>query len=268
MGSKNVQEARPAMAAGKFYPADPEFLGKVVDDYLHAGAETEGELPKAVIAPHSGFIYSGPVAGSAFRAWRDAHEIHRVVLIGPSHLYEFPGLALPDATVFSTPLGEIEVDVDCTEELKKLSFIRVFEGAHEPEHSLEVELPFLQKLFTNFTIVPIVTGVTEPEQVATALGVVWGGPETLIVVSSDLSHYHSYAGAKRDDAVTARMIESLDYRELTPDRACGAHAIRGLLKTALNREMRCELRDLRNSGDTAGIESEVIGFGAFHFFEL
>jgi MEMO1 family protein len=267
MGRRNLQEVRAPAGAGKFYPADPEFLRKVLDGYLNADEE-DGEIPKAVIAPHSGYIYSGPVAGRAFRAWREATHIRRVVLIGPSHSYDFPGLALPDATVFSTPLGEVEVDAASVRQLNRLGFIRVFEAAHEPEHCLEVQLPFLQQLFASFQIVPLVTGTTSPEQVARVLDLVWGGRETLIVVSSDLSHYQDYATARRRDAVTARMIECFDHAQLNADQACGADAIRGFLNTALKREMRCVIRDLRNSGDTAGMASEVVGFGAFQFFEL
>lgn len=270
MGRRNVQEVRPAVNAGKFYPADPEFLGKVLDGYLQAedvGPELP-QIPKAVIVPHSGYIYSGAIAGAAFRAWRGAEGIERVVLMGPSHTYDFSGFALPDTSVFLTPLGEVEVDARAVRELKRLSFVRVFEAAHEPEHSLEVELPFLQKLFGEVQIIPLITGTVSAEQVVQALDFIWGGNETVIVVSSDLSHYHDYATAQRSDAVTARMIESFDYMQLTADQACGCEAIRGFLKTGLRREMRCETRDLRNSGDTAGMEAEVIGFGAFQFFDL
>ena len=146
MGRRNVQEMRPAAAAGRFYPADAEFLAKVVDEYLGAAPE-ENELPKAIIAPHSGFIYSGSVAGSAFRNWIGPAQAQRVVLIGPSHFYDFPGIALPDASVFVTPLGELEVDLEAADTIRNFNFVQVFEAAHEPEHALEVELPFLQRLF-------------------------------------------------------------------------------------------------------------------------
>lgn len=267
MGRRNVQEVRPTTVAGKYYPADAEFLAKMVDEYLGAAPE-ESEVPKAVIAPHGGYIYSGPVAGSAFRNWMGHAPVERVVVIGPSHFYDFPGIALPDTSVFVTPLGELEVDLEAAEALKRFNFIQVFEGAHEPEHAIEVELPFLQKLFEGMKIVPLVTGSTSADQVARVIDLVWGGPETLIVVSSDLSHYHDYGSAQRYDAAAARMIESFDFTQLTADQACGHQSIRGLLKVAMKREMRCVVRDLRNSGDTAGPTSEVTGYGAFHFFEL
>jgi MEMO1 family protein len=266
MGKPTVQEIRPAAGAGRFYPAEPEFLAKTVDHYLGEPVAGE-EPPKAIIAPHGGYIYSGAVAGSAFRCWRKFPGVERVVLIGPSHFYDFPGLALPDASVFVTPLGELELDRTAAQSLRRLDFVRVFEAAHEPEHAIEVELPFVQRLFGEPKIIPLITGTADVAHVAKALDLVWGESETVIVVSADLSHYLDYGSAQRCDAVTARMIENFDYTKLTADQSCGYRAIRGFLKTALMRELRCVTSDLRNSGDTIGLTTEVIGYGAFQFFE-
>lgn len=270
MGRRNVQEIRPAAVAGKYYPADAEFLSKSIDKFLAAeGTHPEtSDIPKAIIAPHSGYIYSGPIAGAAFRAWIGNSRAERVLIVGPSHFYDFPGIALPDTSIFVTPLGELEVDLDAVEALRRIRNVHVFEAPHEGEHTIEVELPFVQRLFEGVKIVPLVTGATNEEQVSKVIEAAWGGPETLIVISSDLSHYLDYGTARRVDAATARIIENFDFKQVTADQACGYQAIRGFLKLALKREMRCEVRNLRNSGDTSGGTNEVTGFGAFHFFEL
>lgn len=266
---EQVQEVRAAALAGKFYPGEREFLAKVTTAFLgqHAG-ETPDGLAKAVISPHSGFVYSGAVAGHALASWADDGEnIERVVIIGPSHHFDFPGLAVPGAAAFETPLGRMPVDEAWLERLDRYSYARVFAAAHEQEHTIEVQLPFLQTISKELKIVPLITGRGSDLQVAQVLDQLWGGPETRIVISSDLSHFLDYASAQKMDQHTAHLIENFEYRKLSAEQACGCRAIRGFLRAALERELKCRNVDLRNSGDTAGVATEIIGYGAFQFFE-
>lgn len=244
---------RPPAVAGSFYPADPSQLRETVARLL-AGA-AYGAPPKALIAPHAGYVYSGPIAASAFRRVEDA-PISRIVLLGPSHFARLRGLALPGAAAMRTPLGDIPV-----EEISLPQDPR----AHAEEHSLEVELPFLQLALRSFTLVPLAVGDATPDEVAGVLEQLWGGASTLIVVSSDLSHYLAYAEAQRADAASAKEILALG--RLAPDDACGAAPVNGLLLAAKRRGLRAELIDLRNSGDTAGDRKRVVGYGAFAFYE-
>jgi AmmeMemoRadiSam system protein B len=231
-----------------------------------AGGMTEG-CPKALIVPHAGYVYSGPIAASAFSLLaRSGQAIDRVVLLGPTHRIAIRGLALPDCDAFSTPLGDIPIDRTAVDALRDLPQVVTSVPAHRQEHSLEVELPFLRIVLGDFSLVPLAVGDVSAEAVAQVLDRLWGGPETLIVVSSDLSHYLPYQEARRVDAETARRIVLLD--PLTDHRqACGAAPINGLLAAARRRGMKVELLDLRNSGDTAGDHRRVVGYGAFAFFE-
>jgi len=244
---------RPPAVAGTFYPAEPAELRDTVVRLL--AAAPRGPAPKALIAPHAGYVYSGPVAASAFARVENA-TFSRVVLLGPSHFVSLRGVALPDARAMMTPLGVLPV-----EELP----LPQDGAAHEREHSLEVELPFLQVTLRTFSLVPLVVGDADPDEVADRLEPLWGGPETLVVISSDLSHYRPYEDAVRVDAATAKEILALG--RLTHDEACGADPVNGLLRVAKRRGLRAELLDLRNSGDTAGDKSRVVGYGAFAFYE-
>lgn len=255
-------DRQPAVA-GLFYPAGPTQLRHMLEGYLH-DAETEAKPPKAIIAPHAGYLYSGPVAASAYARLKTAHDtITRVVLIGPSHRVGFQGLAVSEADAFVTPLGSVAVDSEAMGKLSDLPFVGVLEAAHSHEHSLEVHLPFLQTVLNSFKIVPIVAGDATPAQVAQVLDCLWGGPETLIVISSDLSHYHDYLTAKTLDAETSTLIEHLHYEKLSPEAACGKVPISGLLKLAREKLLSVKTVDLRNSGDTAGDNSRVVGYGAY-----
>jgi AmmeMemoRadiSam system protein B len=237
------------------------FLGEV------PAARPPGGLVKAVIAPHAGYVYSGPIAGSAFRLLAaDAGLIRRVVLLGPAHRVAVAGLALPTAEAFATPLGEIPIDRELVRTVAELPQVEVSEVAHALEHSLEVELPFLQKVLADFSLLPLVVGGASPSEVREVLERVWGGPETRVVVSSDLSHYLPYEAASRLDRQTADRIERLD-GPVDPRAACGAVPVSGLLLAAKKRGLKCERLDLRNSGDTAGDRSAVVGYGAFAFLE-
>ena len=259
---------RPAVVAGSFYPGAPTVLQADVHAYVSDAAtrRPEGVVPpKAVIVPHAGYVYSGAVAGAAYArlaAGRDT--IRRVVLFGPTHRVPVRGLALPTARAFATPLGDIDVDREAVAVAIALPCVCQSDAAHAFEHSLEVQLPFLQEVLAEFSIVPFAVGDATPREVADVIRLLWGGPETLIIVSSDLSHYRGYADARAIDRATADSILALS-PTLDHEQACGATPINGLLLCARERGMRPELLDLRNSGDTAGDKSRVVGYASFAF---
>ncbi len=258
--------AREPAVAGTFYPANPEELHAMIAGFLGEVVEAREAVPKAVIAPHAGYIYSGPVAASAYARLAPAREtIRRVVLLGPSHRVPFRGLAVSSAEVFVTPLGSVAVDRAAVEEIAAFPQVQVLDQAHALEHSLEVHLPFLQDVLSDFAVVPIVVGDSSPEEVAEVLDKLWGGEETLIVVSSDLSHYHDYASARKLDAATSRAIEQLDPNAIGYEDACGRNPVNGLLTVARRRGLHASTIDLRSSGDTAGPRDQVVGYGAYVF---
>lgn len=262
-----MASVRPAAVAGTFYPGSARALSELVEGFLAGHAQANGARPKAVIAPHAGFVYSGSVAASAFRAWSRSAAIRRVVLLGPSHFVPFHGLALPGHERFATPLGEVAIDPQGAVAALRLPQVRVYPEAHQREHSLEVELPFLQVALGNdWSVVPLVVGEAPAEEVGEVIDRLWDGEETVVVVSSDLSHYLEYDAAERADRATADSILRLD-GPLASHQACGAGPINGLLHVARARGLRCELLDLRNSGDTAGDRSRVVGYGAFAFYD-
>jgi hypothetical protein len=253
-----------------FYPKAPPALAAEVRAHL-AGAQTRlgptGATPKALIVPHAGFVYSGPIAASAYArlaAGRDT--IRRVVLLGPTHRVPVRGLALPSARAFATPLGTVSVDREAAAAARMLRQVCESDAAHALEHSLEVQLPFLQAVLADFSIVPFAVGDATPGEVAEVIELLWGGAETLFVVSSDLSHYHRYAEAREIDRSTADAILALS-ETLDHEQACGATPINGLLLAAHRHGLRPELLDLRNSGDTAGDRSRVVGYASFAFTE-
>jgi hypothetical protein len=264
---------RPPAVAGLFYPSDPVQLERAVCSYLEGAEPHSPDSPKAVIAPHAGYVYSGPIAGSAFAAWRERSlgsapappAGRRVVLLGPAHRVALGGLAVPLAGRLETPLGSVTVDRELAAAAAELPQVSVADEPHHGEHSLEVELPFLQTLFSQLTVLPLLVGLATPEEVAEVLDRVWGGEETSIVVSSDLSHYLDYERARRIDRATAEAILAFA-APLESASACGAAAINGLLVSARRRRLTARLVDLRNSGDTAGGRDQVVGYGAFHFF--
>ena len=260
---------RSPAVAGSFYPAEPGRLEREVREHLSAGAaaaSADGRGPKALVAPHAGYLYSGPVAGSAFRALEAVRgAISRVVLLGPSHFVPLEGLALPTAHAFATPLGEVPVDAGAAERLAILPQVVRADRPHAREHSLEVELPFLQIALARFELVPLAVGNAEPEEVAAVLDLLWGGDETLIVISTDLSHYLDYANARTRDRATADAILRLDEGAIGESDACGRVPLRGLLHAARARGMTAHELDLRSSGDTAGGRDQVVGYGAFAF---
>ena len=255
---------RHPAVAGMFYPEDPNALRDMVEEYL-AQASTEMPPPKALIAPHAGYVYSGPIAASAYARLRNAREpIERVVLLGPAHRVGFYGLALSSAEYFETPLGRIPLDREAIEQLVGLSDVFVYDPAHAQEHSLEVHLPFLQVTLGDFRLVPIVVGSATDEEVASVIEALWK-PRTLIVVSSDLSHYLDYNSAREIDRRTSSAIESLEGKMIGHNNACGFIPVRGLLTVARRHGLSVATVDLRNSGDTAGPREQVVGYGAYVF---
>ena len=263
-----LAEIRRPGQAGRFYPASPARLRRDVETFLADADPPTGPAPKALILPHAGYEYSGPVAATGYALLaRDRPRVRRVVLLGPSHWADFDGVAVSEAGVFATPLGAVPVDEEGWETAVAQPGVMVSEEAHRPEHSLEVHLPFLQVALGEVAIVPLLVGRATPGEVARVIEALWGGPETRVVVSSDLSHYHDYFTARQRDAATAKAIERLDTRALADHDACGHRPIRGLLVVAGRRGMRCRTLDLRNSGDTAGGRDRVVGYGAFAFHE-
>lgn len=258
---------RPPAVAGLFYPAAAEELHVMVQGFLRQ-ADSSGTPPKAVIAPHAGYVYSGPVAASAYARLRPVRGVvRRVVLLGPSHRVGFLGLASSSADAFRTPLGDIPLDRAAIARLAALPQVHTLDEAHSMEHSLEVHLPFLQEVLGDFELVPLVVGDASAQEVDEVLEQLWGGPETLIVISSDLSHYHDYATARAMDQVTAQAIEELRYQDLHGEDACGRNPVRGLLRLAQRMGLKADTVDLRNSGDTAGPRDSVVGYGAWLFRE-
>ena len=259
---------RPAAVAGIFYPGAAEILARDVAALLaEAGRACSPYWVKAIVAPHAGYVYSGAVAAGVYAPLAARRgKIRRVVLLGPAHRVAVKGLAVPASSAFATPLGFVPVDRQAIADLTDLPQVGVSDAAHALEHSLEVQLPFLQAVLGEFSLVPLAVGQASPEQVAEVLERLWGGCETLIVVSSDLSHYLPYASAQQADAATVQQLLALD-PHLDHQQACGATPVNGLLLAARRHGLTAHLIDLRNSGDTAGDQSRVVGYGAFAFSE-
>jgi AmmeMemoRadiSam system protein B len=259
---------RPAAVAGLFYSADPVRLQTEVLELLGGAAPASNVMPKALIAPHAGYVYSGRVAGAAFAKLRArAQTITRVVLIGPAHYAHIGGIAVSSVDAFETSLGRVFVDTETCSQIGRFEFVTQTDAPHEPEHALEVELPFLQTVLSSFQLVPLVVGDVAPQEVAHLLRQLWDGPETLIVVSSDLSHYHSYETARRLDLSTAEAIEQGEWVSLGASRACGWVAVAGLLIETQHRGLGAYRLALCNSGDTAGSRDRVVGYRAWMFGE-
>lgn len=257
-----MTEIRQPAVAGLFYPADAGGLQAALSS--HVGPSRWPIDAKAIIVPHAGYVYSGPIAGTAYAALAHrAGEIRRVVLLGPAHRLGFRGIALPTARAFATPLGLVPVDHDALAGLVGLPEVMVLDRAFDQEHALEVHLPFLQHVFHDFTLVPLVVGDAGAPAVEAVLERLWGGPETLIVVSSDLSHYEAYDAARQRDAATSKLIEIHRADALHGPLACGCRAISGLLRRAAALDLRVTTLDQRNSGDTAGDRERVVGYGAY-----
>ncbi|MDN3518484.1 AmmeMemoRadiSam system protein B [Aquisalimonas lutea] len=258
---------RPAVA-GRFYAADPRALRREVDDLLASAEPGSPPVPKAVIAPHAGFMFSGPVAAAAYRRLEPAAgRIARVVVIGPSHFHPVRGVAAPGATAFATPLGDVPVDRDGLETALAQPGVITDDAAHRDEHSLETQLPFIQRVLGDVAIVPLVVGSATAEEVGRTLAALWGGAETAVAVSSDLSHFHPDTEARALDARTVAIIEALKGEELGPENACGFLPIAGLLWHAGRHGGRIRTLQLANSADAGAPPERVVGYGAFEYAE-
>lgn len=258
---------RAPAVAGQFYPAEPKRLAQTVRGYLAQATQASQRTvraPKALIVPHAGYPYSGPVAASAYAQLAGARDtLQRVVLFGPSHRVGFRGLALCGVDYYDTPLGAIEIDHASDAQLLALPQVHELPEAHRYEHSLEVQLPFLQIVLSTFRLLPFSVGDATADEVAAVLDLVWGGPETLILISTDLSHYHEYESARVLDQRTTAAIEALRDDALDSESACGRVALRGMLRVARARGLTIQTLDLRNSGDTSGMREQVVGYGAY-----
>lgn len=265
MSARLFHQVRQPAFAGMFYPGNPTELASVVRRCISDASPIPAEAPaKAFVLPHAGYVYSGPVAGTGYRAME--HEravIRRIILLGPSHRMAFRGLALSASSSFATPLGEVPVDEAAVSKALTLPGVQILEEAHAHEHGLEVHLPFLQTALNQFAIVPLVVGEASATEVSAVLEALWGSAETRIIISSDLSHYHDHTTAQQLDQQTAEDI--LNLRPVKTTQACGAYPLNGLLHSARTHSLRPRLLDLRNSGDTGGDKSRVVGYGAFTF---
>lgn len=259
---------RAPAVAGAFYPAAPAALRAAVAECLRAvpasaALTMPAQAPKAIIVPHAGYVYSGTIAARAYAALAPAaSRIRRVVLLGPAHRVAFAGMAVPAAGVFATPLGEIPVDGELVARAARLPQVLVSDVPHAEEHSLEVQLPFLQTVLPSFTLLPVVVGDADAAAVGRLIDALWGGDETLLVISSDLSHFHRYDEARRIDGATVARILAGD-EELEGEEACGAMPINGLNHALRARGLHAELLAQCNSGDTAGDRQRVVGYAAF-----
>jgi AmmeMemoRadiSam system protein B len=264
-----MNQIRQPAVAGMFYPADKQSLQDDVQQYLQQSNQAHIDptiIPKGIIVPHAGYIYSGAIAASAYKLILPLKDkINRVVLLGPSHRVAFSGLAVPESDVFNTPLGTIPVDQEAIKLLASLTQVTTSEQAHQEEHSLEVQLPFLQEILADFTLVPLVVGDCERHDVAEVINALYGDEHTLIVISTDLSHFHSYNEAQGIDQATSDAIVNLKPDLIDYKDACGCNGLKGLLTVATEKNLSVELLDLKNSGDTAGDKNRVVGYGAYVF---
>ena len=264
--SPNGARVRPPAVAGSFYPGTPDSLREAIRQAFADAVITaiDAPVPKALVVPHAGYMYSGAIAASAYARIIPARStIRRVILLGPSHRVRVRGLAVPSVDAFETPLGIVPIDVDGRNATLGFSGVRLDDRAHADEHSLEVQLPFLQSVLDDFTLLPFAVGDATIEEVAAVLRACWGGHETLVVISTDLSHYHPYHHATRLDARTAAAIVACRPEAVADHDACGAYPLRGLLHVVETGGLSVEQLDLRNSGDTAGDHHRVVGYGAF-----
>ena len=261
------ERVRAPVVAGSFYPSDPAELRTTIERLLASAPlrPAHASAAKAIVAPHAGYAYSGPIAARAYRAIEARRDdVTRVVLLGPSHRVPFRGLAVPTVGAFATPLGSVRIDDAARSHVATLPNVLIDDEPHADEHSLEVHLPFLQTLLRlEWGLLPLLVGDASPIAVADVLAPLWGGSETLVVVSSDLSHYHDHGTAEVLDRRTAAAIVARDVEAISTADACGSRPLRGLLELSRRAGLEVELLDLRNSGDTAGDRAKVVGYGAF-----
>ncbi len=268
MNNKQINDVRKPVLAGLFYPAEKETLINNISGFLSNAAFSNEVAPKALIAPHAGYVCSGQVAANAYIFWRSQkNEIKRVVIIGPSHRVALKGIALPSARSFKTPLGEVVIDREAVNSIVDLPQIVVDDAPHEKEHSIEVHIPFLQEILGDFKLIPLLTGAVSGDKVAEVIERLWGDKTTRFLVSSDLSHFHNYEEAQRRDEATAKAIEDKNPAKIDNKDACGCRPISGMLISAMRHDLCVERLDLRNSGDSIGRKDQVVGYGAWAFYE-
>lgn len=260
---------RNAAVAGMFYPGDARALAAELDELLGGVEQSAARLgfPKALIVPHAGYIYSGPVAARAYDELGPARGIvRRVVMLGPVHRVAVRGLAVPTDEAFATPLGRVAIDRAAIEEARRFRQVVPSDAAHLQEHALEVQLPFLQRQLGEFTLAPFAVGMASVDEVAEVIEALWGGPETLVVISTDMSHYHAYAEARQIDGNTVTRIGEFA-TDLDHEEACGATPLNGFLRVARRRNLGIQLLAACNSGDTAGGKGRVVGYSSFALYE-
>ncbi|MCK5385741.1 MAG: AmmeMemoRadiSam system protein B [Gammaproteobacteria bacterium] len=261
-----MNQIRQPAVAGMFYPADKQSLKADIHQYLEQVTNEQKIIPKAIVVPHAGYIYSGPIAASVYKQIIPLKDIiNRVILLGPSHRVAFTGLAVPESDVFNTPLGNIPIDQKSIQLLSGLPQVIVSDQAHRQEHSLEVQLPFLQEILGEFSLIPLVVGDADRFEVAEVINRLWGDEHTLIVISTDLSHFHEYNEAKQLDRATSDAIVNLKPDLIGYDDACGRNGLKGMMTVAEEKNLSVDILDLRNSGDTAGDKNRVVGYGAYVF---
>ncbi|HDY83125.1 MAG: AmmeMemoRadiSam system protein B [Gammaproteobacteria bacterium] len=254
---------RQAAVAGSFYEADASHLQQRILSLMSGAHSNTPYSVQALIVPHAGYVYSGATAAEAYRTVAPlADRIERVVLFGPAHRVALQGMAVPSVDAFATPLGDVPLDRESIARVAAMPGVCVSDEAHREEHSLEVQLPFLQTVLKHFSLVPVVVGHCAPRTVASVMDALWGGPETLLVVSTDLSHFHTYDDATQLDTLTCERLQAKD-SSLCGQDACGAYALNGLMSTGHCQSLQVELVDRCNSGDTAGSKDRVVGYGAF-----
>lgn len=257
---------RPSAVAGLYYPAQATELEKLLQRQFDQPTDQLHHHAKALIVPHAGFFYSGQVAASAYQSLVNiADDIERVILIGPSHRTDFNGIAMSAADYFATPLGSVAVDKSIYPQLSRINGVETNDNPHDNEHCLEVQLPFLQYSLNQFEIVPLLTGKASPSLIADVLNAASQDADSLIVISSDLSHYLDYETARKVDQFTSQSIISMDNRGIDKFHACGCDAIRGFLQYARHSNMAGQIMALSNSGDIAGKKGSVVGYGAYLF---
>ena len=259
-----MEKIKQADVAGMFYPGEEASLRQMVDGFIQKALSFDLR-PRAIIAPHAGYIYSGSIAGTAYKtiaAVRD--QIENVIIMSPAHRFYLRGIALHMADAFATPLGNIPVNIGIVKKIKQFSSVQWEERSFIQEHGLETHLPFIQRAFKpGIKIVPMIVGECQESEVAEILESVWEDPRNFVIISSDLSHFHSYADAKKLDRNTVDLIQNLDSQSLDTEFACGHYPICGLLNLARNRKLKIKALDIRSSGDTAGSKESVVGYGSF-----
>ncbi len=264
-----MNTVRQPAVAGLFYPGSARELTHEINQYLRRAQseETFADLsPKAIVVPHAGYVYSGAIAARAYASLgAGAEHIRRVVLLGPAHRVPLRGLAIADVQYFRTPLGDMPVDAGAINQLLALPQVEVMDAAHWQEHSLEVQLPFLQSVLGDFTLVPLVVGDATAVEVDQVLEQLWDGPETLVVISTDLSHFHDYATAQYLDRTTCEAVEHYQADTIDFDQACGCIGLKGLLRIARRRGLQVHTLGLSNSGDISGDHQRVVGYGSWAF---